>query len=166
MDLLLIALTSIIVLLVYYFAWFRCRNSSAAFFTTFLMLPVAALTFTLRPQLIGYIFLLITLISLERFRQGEQRTLWVLPLVFLLWVNTHGTFVLGFMVLGLYWLSGLMDFSSGGLYAVRWRPQQRFHLVLVGLLSVAVLPLTPYGTRPAAVPFEAFFPAAYFLRHR
>ena len=154
LDVLLIILTSIIVVLIYYFAWLRCRNSYSAFFATFLMLPVAALTFTLRPQLLGYILLLATLILLERFRQGEQQRLWLLPLVFLIWINTHGTFVLGFMVLGLYWLGGLMDFSWGGLYAVRWKPAQRLHLELIGLLSVAVLPLTPYGTRPAAVPLD------------
>ncbi|HVB29621.1 MAG TPA: hypothetical protein VNG91_07420 [Terriglobia bacterium] len=154
MDVLLITLTSILTLLVYYFAWLRCRNSYAAFFSTFVLLPVAALCFTLRPQLLGYIFLLITLISLERYRLGEQKTLWALPLVFLLWVNAHGSFALGFMVLGLYWLSGLFNFNSGGLYAVRWRPEQRLHMEVVGLLSVAVLPLTPYGTRLAAVPLN------------
>ena len=154
MDVLLITLTSILTLLVYYFAWLRCRNSYAAFFSTFVLLPVALLCFTLRPQLLGYIFLVITLISLERFRQGEQKTLWALPPIFLLWVNTHGSFALGFMVLGLYWLSGLVDFTSGGLYAVRWRPEQRLHMEVVGLLSMAVLPLTPYGTRLAAVPLN------------
>ena len=154
MDLLLYALTSVILLQIYYFAWLRCRNSTAAFAAAVLTLPIAGLCFTLRPQLIGYIFLLITLILLERFRLGEQKTLWVLPPVFLLWVNTHGSFTLGFMVLGLYWLSGLVNFNSGGLYAVRWRPEQRLHMEVVGLLSVAVLPLSPYGTRLAAVPFE------------
>lgn len=154
MDVLLITLTSIIVILTYYFAWLRCRNSYAAFFATFILLPIAVLCFTLRPQLIGYIFLLVTLILLERFRLGEQKNLWAVPVIFLLWVNTHGSFTLGFMVLGLYWLGGLISFDSGGLYAVRWRPEQRLHMELVGLLSVAVLPLTPYGTRLAAVPFD------------
>lgn len=154
MDVLLITLTSVLTLLVYYFAWLRCRNAYAAFFSTFALLPLAALFFTLRPQLMGYIFLVITLIWLERFRQDEQKTLWVLPLIFLLWVNTHGSFALGFMVLGLYWLSGLVDFSSGGLYAIRWRPEQRLHMEVVGLLSIAVLPLTPYGTKLAAVPLN------------
>ena len=154
MDVLLIALTSVIVLLLYYFAWLRCRNSKAAFLGTILLLPVAVLCFTLRPQLLGYIFLLITLISLERFRQGQQKTLWVLPPLFLVWVNTHGSFTLGFMMLGLYWLSGLADFSSGGLHAVRWRPAQRLHMELVCLLSLLVLPITPYGTRLATIPLE------------
>lgn len=154
MDVLLITLTSIIVLLLYYFAWLRCRNSKAAFAGTILMLPIAALCFTLRPQLLGYVFLLITLISLERYRQGEQKSLWVLPPLFLAWVNTHGSFTLGFMVLGLYWLSGLKEFSAGGITSVRWRQEQRIHMELVCLLSVMVLPVTPYGTRLATVPFE------------
>jgi hypothetical protein len=154
LDMLLITLTSILVVLLYYFAWLRCRNSKAAFAGTVLMLPVAELCFTLRPQLVGYILLLITLISLERFRLGEQKTLWLLPPIFLLWVNTHGSFTLGFMVFGLYWLSGLTEFSAGGLHATRWRPAQRLHLEVVGLLSVLVLPITPYGTQLAAVPLE------------
>ncbi len=154
MDLLLYALTSVILLQIYYFAWLRCRNSKAAFAAAVLTLPIAGVCFTLRPQLLGYILLLMVLIFLERFRQGELKSLWVVPLVFLVWVNTHGSFTLGFMVLGIYWLCGLVDFSSGGLYAVRWRPEQRLHLELIGLLSVAVLPLTPYGTRLAAVPVE------------
>lgn len=154
LDVLLIALTSAIILLMYYFAWLRCRNVHSAFFATFILLPVTVLCFTLRPQLIGYMFLLVTLVTLERFRQGEQKNLWILPLVFVLWVNAHGSFTLGFMVLGLYWLSGLKDFSAGGLYGVRWRPEQRLHLELVGLLSVAILPITPYGTRLAAVPLD------------
>lgn len=154
MDVLLIALTSVIVLLLYYFAWLRCRNSKAAFLGTLLMLPVAAMCFTLRPQLLGYIFFLVTLILLERYRLGEQKNLWLLPPIFLIWVNAHGSFTLGFLVLGLYWLSGLKDFSVGGLKATKWRPAQRIHMELVCLVSLLVLPITPYGTRLATVPIE------------
>jgi hypothetical protein len=154
LDILLITLTSIIVLLMYYYACLCCRNSKAAFIATAVILPVGAMCFTLRPQLLGYIFLLITLILLERYKQGLQKSLWTLPPLVLIWVNTHGSFTLGFMVLGLYWLSGLTAFSCGGLHATRWEPQQRLHLEIVGLLSVAVLPITPYGTRLATVPLE------------
>lgn len=154
MDVLLIVLTSVIVLLLFYFVWMRCENSKAAFLGTLFMLPVAVLCFTLRPQLLGYIFLLITLICLERFRQGKQKSLWLLPPLFLVWVNTHGSFTLGFFVIGIYWLSGLVEFSSGGLHSFRWTLDQRIHLELVTLLSVIVLPLTPYGTRLATIPLN------------
>src|SRR5713101_5106025 len=118
------------------------------------VLPVASPFFTLRPQLLGYIFLLVALICLEHFRRGRLWTLWVLPPLFLVWVNTHGTFVFGLMVLGLAWACGQVGFSKGGLVAERWAPAQSRRLVVIILLCVLVLPLTPYGTRLAAYPLE------------
>lgn len=158
LDVLLIVLTSIVTLLIYYFACMRCRNSKGAFITTAVLLPIASMCFTLRPQLLGYIFLIITLICLEHFRQGHRKALWALPPVFLLWVNMHGSFVLGFMTMGLYWLCGLVDFSRGGIHTQRWALGDRIRLELAALICLLVLPITPYGTRLATVPIEyAFF---------
>jgi hypothetical protein len=81
----------------------------------------------------------------------------VLPPLFLVWVNTHGSFAMGFVFLGLYWASGLVTFCWGGLRAERWQANQRLHLELVALLSLLVLPVTPYGTRLAAVPLQYAF---------
>ena len=157
LDVLLITLTSIIVALIYYYAYLRCRNSKAAFLAAAAALPFASLCFTLRPQLIGFIFLILTLICLERYRQGRQKSLWALPPIFLLWVNTHGSFALGLFILGVYWVSGLFSFSSGGLVAERWQLKQRIHIALIFLLSLAVLPITPYGTRMAVYPLNMAF---------
>jgi hypothetical protein len=158
LDVLLFALTSIVTVLMYYFASVRCRNSKAAFVTTVVLLPIAAVSFTLRPQLLGYIFLLITLICLEYFRQGRRNALWILPPVFLLWVNMHGSFVLGFMAIGLYWMCGLIDVLWGGIHTQRWTLSERLRLELATLFCILMLPITPYGSRLATVPIEyAFF---------
>ena len=105
----LLALTSAVMLLAYYYADLRCRNSKAAFVASWLVLPLAGVWFAVHPYLFGYIYLLATLICLERFRQGHHKSLWLLPLVFCLWVNSHGTFMLGAVVFGIYWLSGLVE---------------------------------------------------------
>jgi hypothetical protein len=151
---LLVALVGTLLVLLYYYAALRSGKSKAAFVACALVLPVASAFFTLRPQLLGYIFLLVALICLEHFRRGRLWTLWVLPPLFLLWVNTHGTFVFGLMVLGLTWACGQAGFSKGGLVAERWTPAQSRRLVVIILLCVLVLPLTPYGTRLAAYPLE------------
>ena len=151
---LLIGLSSAIFLLLYYYSYLCSRNIKAAFVACTLLLPLAGLFFTLRPQLLGYVFLLITLICLERFRQGRQKSLWILPVVFLGWVNTHGSFAFGLMALGLYWASGLIGFNRGGLVAERWTARQRCHLALIFLLSLVALTVTPYGARLAAYPLE------------
>jgi hypothetical protein len=151
-TLLLVVLAAVMLLLLYYYAHLRCANSKGAFVACVTLLPTIGAFFTLRPQLFGAVFLVITLILLERFRQGRPRALWFLPLLFLCWVNTHGSFVFGFLVLGVTWLSGQVEFSAGGLFAERWTKKQSLQLALVLLLCVLVLPITPYGTRLAAYP--------------
>ncbi len=157
MTALLIGLAGTLLLLLYYYAYLRSGNVKAAFLACALLLPLAWVFFTLRPQLLGYAFLLITLICLERFRQGKQKALWLLPGLFVLWVNTHGTFTFGLLVLGLHWASGLVGFRWGGLGAERWTAEQRRHLAVVFLLCVLALTLTPYGTRAAAYPLQMAF---------
>ncbi len=76
---LLFGLAATTVLLTYYYAYLRCRNPKAAFTATALVLPLLSVWFSLHPQLLGFIFLLITLICLEHFRQGRRRVLWFLP---------------------------------------------------------------------------------------
>ncbi len=151
-TLLLVGLSASLMLLLYYYAYLRSGNVKAAFVACGAVLPLAKAFFSLRPQLLGYNFLLITLICLERYRQGRRRPVWLLPILFLLWVNTHGTFAIGLLALGLYWASGLVEFRKDGLVAERWTPSQRRQLALVMLLCLLVLPLTPYGTRLAAYP--------------
>jgi len=151
---LLIGLSALLMLLLYGYAWLRSGHSKAAFLAAALVWPLAAVVFKLRPQLLGYVFLLITLICLEAYRQGRTWTLWLLPAVFLLWVNTHGTFVFGFVALGAFGVSGLVKFRLGGLTAEPWTPAQRRRLAVVLLLCVVAVTLTPYGTRPAAYPLE------------
>jgi hypothetical protein len=151
-TIMLIVLSASFMLLLNYYAYLRSGNVKAAFVASALVLPMAQAFFALRPQLIGYNFLLITLICLEHYRRGRRKILWALPLLFLVWVNTHGTFIFGLLVLGLFWVSGWVEFRKGALVAERWTPSQRRQLATVMLLCLLVLPLTPYGTRLAAYP--------------
>lgn len=120
-------------------------------------LALAGVWFTLHPQLFGYVLLTITLICLEHFRQGRRWVLWLLPLVFLFWVNTHGTFVFGFCALGIYWLGGLVNIRAGSLLADRWPVSGRIQMSAVVLVSLLACCITPYGTRLLTYPAEVFF---------
>jgi len=142
---LLTALVSTIIILVYYAANLASSNPKCAFAATALMFPLLGSCFSLRPQLLGYIFLLISLIFLERFRQGRQSHLWALPVVFALWVNTHGTFALGLVAVAIYGLAGVKSFRLGLLEGKAWLPRQSRHLGAVLLLCAAALLVNPYG---------------------
>ena len=161
----LIVVGSAVVLALYSYATLRTANSKAAFVATAMLSVLAVLSFSLRPQMLGYLFLTLTLIALERFRQGKRGSLWFLPLLMLLWVNTHGSWIIGLAALFVYWISGLVEFQVGGLEATKWSPQDRRSLACIFLLSLLALPLTPYGARIAASPFEFAFSLPLNVAH-
>jgi hypothetical protein len=146
-----------VLLALYALASLRSCNSKAAIVACGLLLPLTAVSFSLRPQMLGYFFLILTLIILERFRQGRIGTLWLLPPLFLVWVNTHGSFVLGLFAFGVYGISGLVEIRWGGLESRRWAAAQRLRLSLVLLASLIALAVTPYGTKLAAYPMDMAF---------
>ena len=162
---LLMVLGAIYMALLYGYASLVSGNSKAALVACAIFLPLLTVFFTPRPQLIGYIFLVITLICLERYRQGKQKSLWILPPLFLIWVNTHGSFVFGLTVFGTYWVSGWFDFEAGGVRAEPWTPAQRRHLALVFLLCVIALVVSPYGTKQAAYPLQMAFSQPVNVAH-
>jgi hypothetical protein len=157
LDILLFALAGMVMLALYGYATMKSGNSKAGFVIAGLMCSLAFASFSLRPQMIGYLFLIFVLIIIEKFRQGKNNALWLLPPVFLVWVNTHGSFIIGIAVVAFYLVAGLWDFRAGTIESHRWTREQRIRLELALLLSLAVLPLTPYGTQVAVYPFDMAF---------
>jgi hypothetical protein len=154
LDMLLIVMSAAVILALYAFCTLRSGNSKASFAATAILTVLSLPVFNFRPQMLGFLFLVLTLIALERFRQGRPKSLWFLPLLFVLWVNTHGSWMIGLFTIFVYWASGLKEFQLGGVEMRAWTVAQREQLSLVFLLCVAVLPLTPYGTRLAFFPFQ------------
>jgi hypothetical protein len=157
LEILLFALASIVMLALYGYASMKSGNSKAGFVVSGLMCSLAFASFSLRPQMLGYLFLILVLIILEKFRQGKNNALWFLPPIFLLWVNTHGSFIIGTCVVAFYLVAGLWEFRVGTIEGRKWTGQQRVRLEMALLLSLAVLPLTPYGAQVAVYPFDMAF---------
>jgi len=149
-----LTLSIAITLALYALATLRSRNSKAAFIACLVLVPLIYVPLTLRPQMLGYVFLVLTLIVLERCRQGHSGGLWFLPPIFLLWVNIHGSFVLGLFTLGVYWASGLFHIHWGNLESRVWTSRERMRLELVALLILIALTLTPYGTQVCLYPLD------------
>ena len=152
-----LVLGAAVMLALYALATLRSRSSKAAFVACLLLLFLTAVSLTLRPQMLGYFFLILTLIILERFRQGHAGTLWLLPPLFLVWVNTHGSFVVGLFAFAVYGISGLIGIRGGGLESVRWTASERLRLGLVFLATLVAITITPYGTRLAGYPMDVAF---------
>ncbi|MBE9531813.1 MAG: hypothetical protein IME98_03300, partial [Proteobacteria bacterium] len=93
---------------------FMEKGRSIIFAVIILVLAAYALRFRMwvRPHTFEFIYLTATLYILNLYRSGGKNRLYLLPLIELLWVNTHGSFILGLIVPCIYVagdiLNGLM----------------------------------------------------------
>lgn len=157
LELLLFALGSAIVIGLYSLATIRCKNPKAGFLACVILSLLAGVSFSLRPQMFGYLFLVLALIALERFRQGKPGAIWLLPPLMILWVNTHGSWIVGLIAVFLYWISGMRRLDVGNVAAQRWTASERKSLGISFVLSLLAVFITPYGVHIAVSPFEYAF---------
>jgi len=68
----------------------------------------------IRPEIFGLLFFSLFLIVFTRARKGEKKLLWWLPLLQLLWVNLHLSFIFGLFLIGVnfFWFWQRKFFSS------------------------------------------------------
>ena len=108
----------------------------------------------IRPQMIGYLLLIVELLVLHLGRTRNPRWFFWLPPLFAVWVNCHGSFFLGFCLLGLFLFSSFFDFRMGSLTSVRWPAEHRRKLAWALGLSGAALFLNPVGIRQVLYPLN------------
>jgi hypothetical protein len=98
-----------------------------------------------RPQMFSLAAFAWLLYELERFRRGEDRALWRLPVMFALWVNLHGGWLVGAGVLVLFTAVALVERSLD--------QRRRLSLVFAAVASALATLVNPYG--PAMLGFLA-----------
>ena len=162
----LVMLTEVelILLGVFALAYLTSRNVKAAFWASWLAVWLATVSFGPRTLLAGWICLLAELFILTRFREGKDWS-WLLPLLFVLWANLHGSWLIGMVLFAVFCASGLLQGEWGRVQVVRWSPAQMRKLVLVGSLSVAGLFLNPYTYHLVLYPFNFAFQQKLNVNH-
>jgi len=145
---------SAIVLGIYSLAWLRSGDWNAAFLATFVGIYFAEVSLGPRTLLFGWLFLTIEVAILWNLRRGRDWT-YALPPLFLVWINTHGSWFLGFGLMVVFFACGLVEGEWGGLYAVRWTAAQRRRWLIVIAASAVALFANPYGWRLVAYPLDA-----------
>jgi len=105
----------------------------------------------LRPELFGHLFLLLELIAIFEYRRsGRFRWLLALIPISVLWINAHGSYLLGFAVLPLFAAGDCLDAVARSLRA-RERPSWRGELrkvapyVAAFAMMLCAFPLNPNG---------------------
>lgn len=140
-----------------YLCWQTSRNVKASVVVCVFAVMLGSVSFGPRTLLFGYDYLLVLLVVLERFRTRGAGPLWVLPPLFCLWVNTHGSWSLGMVVLAVYAAAGLIEGRWGRVESERWSPGQLKKLAITIVASAAALFVNPYGYRLVLYPLDMAF---------
>jgi hypothetical protein len=126
---------------------------------------LGSVSFGPRTILFGYAYLVLLLIVLQRFRQKGHAPLWVIPPLFCLWVNSHGSWLLGLIIFSTVVGTGLIKGEWGFLAAEPWSRSQRNRLLLTWSASIAVLFVNPFGAHLVCYPFDLAFRQKLNIEH-
>ena len=69
----------------------------------------SSMNWSMRPQMFAYPLFAAMLWVLWRWQTGRTKWIWILPLITLLWANLHGSFILGFVLMGSALIFGTGD---------------------------------------------------------
>jgi hypothetical protein len=148
--------TSAIVLGMYGLARMRCGSWRGAFVGGVVTAAFATVSLAPRTLLFGWLCLVAEMAVLWNLEQGRDYTAW-LPLVFLFWVNAHGSWFIGFVLMLVYFAGGWIEGEWGEVVARRWTPAQKRKVLAVTAASFAALFVNPYGWRLVAYPLDVAY---------
>ena len=127
------------------FAVARGGNLPVTVFLLALAIAASAIHLFARPHIFSWLFVVIWFHLLDSWETDEvarnSRLLW-LPALMLVWVNLHGGFITGFILLGIYMVSESVRYATG-------REPNRLRrlksLVGITVTGVAATFVNPYG---------------------
>ena len=153
----IVAVYSLAMILIFAGVYYRCclagANYKDAVVATLGGICLGAVSLAPRPVLFGWIFLTAVLIALDHFRISGKG-LWVLPPLFFVWINVHGSWIYGMVILVLTIAGGLIEGAWGLVVANRWSPAELRKLLLVLTVSIVALFVNPLGYKLVLYPFK------------
>ncbi|MEW6717727.1 MAG: hypothetical protein AB1345_09515 [Chloroflexota bacterium] len=157
--------TAFMVMLAFFFVW--KAMSGGPFLRAFVLIfavTVSGVYWAARPYMVTFLLSAVYLCLLEDFRWRGADRLWWLPVLTVVWVNSHGGFALGFILWGVYFVRYAWDVVSAW-----WRSRQGIapdgvdlgkavitfrYMFVIGLLMGMAIMLNPYGVEMYMYPFK------------
>ena len=138
-----------------------CKNATVV---TLLCIFLGVVSLGPRTLLFGWLCMMGLLLELDHF-QRTRKGLWILPPLFALWINFHGSWVFGIVVLGITIASGSVECEWGLVVARRWTPAELKKLVIILAISLAALFVNPFGYKLVLYPFDLLFRQTGVMRY-
>lgn len=133
----------------------RGVNTVLALLLAVFVMTVTSTHWLARPHILSMPIILIWYMALEAYRTDGKRYLYLLPFLTVLWVNLHGGFMAGLLLMGVYFFGSLL--ASIFTKDETARAEERKNALVygkVGLLAAASSFLNPHGYKALLFPFQ------------
>lgn len=137
--------------------YFRSQRKSApeaAFWASLVALLLFTVNSGPRTIMCGYILLTLLFLALDLFEERQSKAIWLVPVIFAVWVNTHGSWLLGMVLFVLYLVPGWIKLHAGAFEQDRRTAVTQKTLLIVLGLSILALFANPYGWHMVWNPFD------------
>jgi hypothetical protein len=141
---------------IFYLAYRKSKNIKSAVLVSIVAVMLSTVSFGPRTLLFGWLCLIVELLIFERVTRNEA-VIWALPALFLVWVNTHGSWLIGMVLFLVFLVCGSLNIQKGFIAGTAWSRSFRRKLTISYLLSACALFINPYGWRLVAYPFNLAF---------
>jgi hypothetical protein len=145
--------------LIYYLLFRMIRrykgNILIDIFIILIVIVSSMLHWLARPHIISAVLFLISYYILDNFQDNNNKNyLYLLPPIMLCWVNLHGAFISGFILIGIYLISNsIIFFISNGTKKEESKKKTKI-LSLIALLCILISFLNPHGYNIFVYPFK------------
>ncbi len=146
-----VALKIFILALTFLFLWFAFKESGVDHLVSltflFLVLIGSSYRFMCRPHICGFLFITIFWWRLLVFKKKKTlKSLWPLFLSFIIWINCHGSFIIGLILVGIFFLEEILKHREKTIKeAFKGKYFKNLFLTLL-ILSTFTL-INPYGIK-------------------
>jgi len=151
---------SILIFCIFFVVAKRESNFTVATVISVLLIPLMAERREIRPEVFSCFFAAFFLWALWSWQKKELEPsrLYVLPLLMILWVNSHVYFFLGLFLIGIYWIVELAQFLFAKLSDEEFLEKVRGakNLTVVLVLSIFAALVNPFGWKGLVYPLEIF----------
>ncbi len=148
---------SLLLVVGYSLCWVYTNNPKISFFGALTIWMFSTIGFSPRPQMIGYLLLLFELLLIHLGRTRNPRWFFGLPLLFAVWVNCHGSFLLGFAIAGIFLFAAFTPFQAGLLVSTSWHPRARKTFLIMMVVAAVALLCNPVGIKQVLYPLNTLF---------
>ena len=138
---------------IFYLTYSLSSALSVSAFTTVLGILLSTVSFGPRTLLFGWVLLVIELVIL-RNSVKQPWLIWALPFVFAVWVNTHGSWLIGIVILSLFVVACRISVTKGCVENRAIHSHDFRDLATNWALSLVALFINPYGWRLVLYPFD------------